>query len=74
MNRRDVTERLGDVENFDSGIGMAPASHDSQTAHRKLDALYVDVLRAIADGSDDAQFLAAKVLEGENIEFSRWYA
>ena len=74
MTGEELAQRLAEIENFDSGLGMAPANDDPQVAHQMLDCLYVDVLRAIADGAGDAQFLAAKALEGESIEFPRWCA
>ena len=43
-------------------------------AHIEQDALWVDVLRAIAAGAARPAELAAAAVEARDIEFSRWYA
>lgn len=50
------------------------ARKDLEHAHLLEDELWHDVLKAIADGADNPQELAAKCLETEAIKFERWYA
>lgn len=50
---------------------------DAETAHEWEDALYRDVLGAIASGSvpcSSAREMAARVLETQDYWFPRWYA
>lgn len=47
---------------------------DSETAHQLEKRLWFDVLTAIAEGASDAQELARKAIETQEIEFHRWYA
>jgi hypothetical protein len=45
-----------------------------ESAHEELDALYVNVLKAIALGAPDACMLAGTALEGEKFISPRWYS
>ncbi|UNY40688.1 hypothetical protein KLEB271_gp63 [Bacillus phage vB_BauS_KLEB27-1] len=47
---------------------------DNETAHSMEDELYAEVLKAIANGADNPEKLAAEALETEKIEFYRWYS
>lgn len=47
---------------------------DDETAHAKEDALYVDVLTAIADGAEDPAALAAAALKAYELPHARWCA
>lgn len=47
---------------------------DDEAAHSLEDALYREVLEAIADGHPDSAALAAEALRTKGIEFCRWYA
>ena len=42
-------------------------------AHRAEDALHQDVIRAIADGAEDAAALARLALTTLDLDFARWY-
>jgi hypothetical protein len=46
--------------------------YDAEAAHSDEDSLYEDVLRAIADGSRDAEALAAQALITKDFDFERW--
>lgn len=65
MNRKDVALRLKKIHDMRG---------DDEMAHMEEKALWEDVLRAIAEGSDCAQDLARLALLTERISFSRWYA
>ena len=48
---------------------------DDEAAHSAEDALYAEVLRAIADGTaEDAQACAKEALKTQHIGFARWCA
>ena len=47
---------------------------DDESAHSAEDALWSDVLAAIAQGADDPAGLAAAAIETIDIEFARWCA
>lgn len=49
-------------------------SRDSESAHVEEDNLYLDVLRAIAAGADNAGELAAEALKANKLTFDRWYS
>lgn len=67
MDRYQVAERVAQIR------AMAG---DDEAAHCAEDALYGEVLAAIAsDGcTDDVREVAAAALKTQDIEFSRWYA
>jgi len=65
MTVDDVRER---VEN------IRQAAFDDEVAHGMEDELYAEVLKAIANGADSPEKLAAEALKTEKIEFSRWYS
>jgi len=56
--------------------GIADAADDPEGAHMREDELLVDVLKAIAAGSDGdhAAALAGAALEVRKIQFERWCA
>ena len=48
---------------------------DNEGAHIAEDELYMDVLKAIAEGRcDDPAACASEALKSDNIDFVRWYA
>ena len=48
---------------------------DDEGAHIAEDELYMDVLKAIAEGRcDDPAACASEALKSDNIDFARWYA
>lgn len=49
-------------------------ANDSEAAHSAEDALWFDVLTAIAEGDGRAQALAYEALETREIDFLRWSA
>ena len=55
-------------------IALLAAMGDSDRAHSAEDALYRDVLQAIADGATNAAELAAEALKTRELDFSRWCA
>ena len=63
MNISDVRRRLRKIEAM---------QHDYEAAHSEEDALYGDVLRAIAKGADRA--LASEALKTQNLTFPRYCA
>lgn len=64
--------RVADVQ--DRVKLVAGMSHDDETAHHQEDRLHQDVLRAIADGADNAQELAAAALLTLDLTHARWCA
>jgi hypothetical protein len=51
------------------------SSFDSEVAHSSEDALYVDVLKALADGSLESPQEAARIcLQSQELPFDRWCA
>lgn len=54
--------------------GIRAHAADDEFAHSEEDALYQDVLRAIADGAPHAQEMAAVALVARTIKFDRWCA
>ncbi|MEU4105175.1 hypothetical protein AB0F16_32155 [Streptomyces tanashiensis] len=65
MTTEDVAHRLAAIH---------AARHDDEVAHGLADALYRDVLAAIAAGAADAPILASAALRTETIDFDRWCA
>ena len=53
---------------------IASMTDDDESAHCEEDKLWLDVLKVIAAGADDAAGLAAEALKSESLIFSRWYA
>lgn len=49
-------------------------SDNPEGAHTLEDALYLDVLRAIADGAENPEELAREALLAAEIMFPRWCA
>ena len=47
---------------------------DDESAHALEDDIWEAVLRAIAEGADDAKGLAAAALKTQDFGFSRWCA
>jgi hypothetical protein len=66
----DVRARVREVARGRAG-GMGI---DPEEAHGLEDALWSDVLRAIAEGAENPRELAAEALTTEDIAFPRWYA
>jgi hypothetical protein len=48
--------------------------NDSEIAHSMEDNLYIEVLKAIAAGVDNAQTLAKEALKAHDLTFERWHA
>lgn len=65
MSPEDVRERVRYI---------ALIGGDDEIAHGEEDKLHQDVLRAIADGADNAPALARMALDTLNIPFARWCA
>ncbi|MBB4893368.1 hypothetical protein FHS39_002399 [Streptomyces olivoverticillatus] len=61
----DVARRLAEI---------AHHQHDDEAAHSLEDQLHADVLRTIAAGAPDAEFLAAAALRSGTVNFARWTA
>jgi hypothetical protein len=54
-------------------IVISAHSDDPSQSHYEADALYRDVLKAIADGAADAPLLASRALRVEELDLTRWY-
>lgn len=67
LNLEDVGSRVDEV------IGM-DGRGDVESAHLRQDRIYVDVLRAVADGHPDAQDMAAEALRIAETGGERWYS
>lgn len=50
------------------------AHSDPEARHCEQDTVYIDVLRAIADGADNPRDLAKEAVKIDDIDFVRWYA
>jgi hypothetical protein len=50
------------------------ASGDAEVQHSIMGTLYVDTLKAIADGHKNPKRLASEALEAQKIPFPRWCA
>jgi hypothetical protein len=48
--------------------------NDPEMAHGMEDDMFIDVLRAIADGAPDAQELAREAIKSVLLDYPRWYA
>jgi hypothetical protein len=62
---REVQERVAEI---------FVLRQDDEAAHNREDALYVDVLQAIANGAVDAAELARTALRAQEIDFGRYTA
>ena len=66
MNTADIAVRLDKISKI---------ADDGEAAHIVEDELYVDLLRAIADGSCiNPAICAGKALESRKFDFQRWCA
>ena len=65
MSPAQVRKRVREIEEVQD---------DSERAHGAEDALYRDVLQAIAAGAEDARALAVAALKTGRLNFSRWTA
>ncbi|MEK5298667.1 hypothetical protein [Bacillus sp. FSL R5-0659] len=65
MTVDDVMKRVEDIR-------QVAEAEDDETAHGMEDELYTEVLKAIANGADNPEKLAAEALKTEKIEFYRW--
>jgi hypothetical protein len=65
VNPADVEARLAEI---------VAQSDDNERAHVLEDDLWLNVLLAIARGSDEAQEMAKLAVTSRDIEFSRWYS
>ncbi len=68
MTTEDVLTRVEAIRASTTGYG------DPEAAHIEEDDLYKDVLRAIANGAENADGLAAQALAVADMDFPRWYA
>lgn len=53
---------------------ISERAFDNEAAHSMADDLYIEVLRAVANGHPDAGAMAAHALLVEDIDFERWCA
>lgn len=65
MKVETVTARLKEIQEV---------ADDCEVAHMEQDKLYLDVLRAIANGAENAAELAAEAVKVDDMHFSRWFA
>lgn len=64
MTLDEVYQRVADIK----------AASDDEVAHAAEDDLYVDVLRAIAEGARGSKLLAQAALAARELGHARWYA
>lgn len=67
MDADDVRERVAEITD------LAAGDHDERAGVCE-DALYKDVLAAIAEGEANAADLAVEALKADDVEFSRYCA
>lgn len=65
MTIEQVKERVKHIESI---------SNDDEAAHSNEDALWRDVLSAVAKGHPDSVKLAKEALKTEKISYARWCA
>lgn len=68
---RDSAQEPQELNVWLRAVDIYAARHDDEHAHNLEDALYLDVLRAIADGAPNAAELARDALRTQEINFSR---
>ncbi|GAA4928990.1 hypothetical protein GCM10023224_05470 [Streptomonospora halophila] len=68
MDVDEVRRRVAGVAEHAKRVG------DNEAAHCDEDALYIEVLRAVAQGAPNAAELAAEALHARDLDFTRWYA
>lgn len=49
-------------------------AYDDESAHGYEDALYIEVLEAVAAGHPESALLAAEALKARDMDFCRWCA
>jgi hypothetical protein len=65
MDASEIRSRIQDI---------AEIIEDNEGAHAREDALYKDVLGAIAAGAPDPASLAEAALEARALDYDRWYS
>jgi len=60
----EIEARVAEIEQL--------GEQDNGRAHEKEDALFLDVLAAIASGQPDAQSLAAAAIRSAELDINRW--
>jgi hypothetical protein len=73
MMLNEVKARLARVRDIAAGAN----GDDDEMAHWELEALYADVLTAIATGQCrdfPPEDFAAEAIRGQEIKFTRWYS
>lgn len=66
MTVAEIRERIRQIGEY--------ARHDSNDeAHVDEDDLYLDTLRAIAEGASNARELAREALRANGLPYERWY-
>jgi len=65
--------KVRDVEERVAKIAAAAKEEGSCTPHVLEDSLYLDVLKAIAEGAADVRKLAAAAIKASELNFERWY-
>lgn len=63
MKINEIRKRIKNISNI---------SGDDEAAHSLEDRLRHDVLKAIADGAENAKELAIEALKTSEINFARW--
>jgi hypothetical protein len=66
VTRAEVEGRVAEI----AAVGPA----DPEVGHSMEDALFIDVLRAIAQGAENGRELAAAALVAADLDFPRWAA
>ncbi|HEY3495336.1 MAG TPA: hypothetical protein VGK73_11645 [Polyangiaceae bacterium] len=66
--------KIQEVEQKLIAIASAAMAGDDEKAHALEDALFVEVLQAIAKGSRNGKALAETALKSNALSFERWCA
>lgn len=74
IHRGETMEPVMNVAEVKRRIQEIADAEDNERQHLMEDALYKDVLQAIADGAANPLELAREVLEVKDLDFVRWYA
>ncbi len=65
MKVTDIEARLAKIKEV--------ASEKDGQAHGLEDDLFLDVLKAIANGADDPRALAAAAIQSADLDINRWF-
>ena len=64
---------VGEIRERIQQIGEYASRDSNDEAHVDEDDLYLDTLRAIAEGASNARELAREAMRANALEYERWY-